>query len=94
MVLRMALNLGVDKGWEMKLSELILAVGDENVQVEPVSSNLVGNVTSQKNGLTRISLVTKGMTPADVVLGGGNIGLLIWIPRDKWEANNPNKPQP
>jgi hypothetical protein len=69
----------------MKLSELILSVGDENILVEPISSNITGNITLKKGGFTQITLLTKGATPIDFVSGQGKmVGLLIWIPKDKW----------
>lgn len=69
----------------MKLSELIAFIGDENVLVEPITSSIVGNVTLKKNGDTLISVITRGMKPEDVLTGRGNIGLLVWLPRDLFE---------
>jgi hypothetical protein len=70
----------------MKLSELILAVGDEHILVEPVAHNLDGNQTAIKGGL-KITLVTRGTTLIDLVSHKPKmVGLLIWLPAERLNA--------
>lgn len=74
----------------MKMSELILAVGDDNVKFQ----NLLSDATSidkTKQG-TKITFYTDGVSAEEIALNGGsasktkNMGLVLWLPRDKVEA--------
>lgn len=74
----------------MKMSELILAVGDDNVKFQ----NLLNDATSidkTKHG-TKISFYTDAVSAEEIVFNGGspsktkNMGLVLWLPRDKVEA--------
>lgn len=70
----------------MKMSELILAVGDDNV----VFQNLLNDAQSvekTKNG-TKITFYTNAIQ-AEEMLGGGEpakMGLVLWLPRDRVNA--------
>jgi hypothetical protein len=70
----------------MKMSDLILAVGDENV----VFQNLLNDahsVDKTKDG-TKITFYTNAVQ-AEELIGGGktrNIGLVLWLPRDRVDA--------
>jgi hypothetical protein len=70
----------------MKMSELILAVGDENV----VFQNLLNDahsVDKTKHG-TKITFYTNSIQ-AEELFGGGQtkkIGLVVWLPRDRVDA--------
>lgn len=70
----------------MKMSELILAVGDENV----VMQNLLADATSvnkTKHG-TQITFYTDKVHAEELLNDGKtkNIGLVVWLPRDKVDA--------
>jgi len=70
----------------MKMSELILAVGDENV----VMQNLLNDahtIDKTKHG-TKITFYTDAIQ-AEELLGGGEtkkMGLVLWLPRDRVNA--------
>lgn len=70
----------------MKMSELILAVGDEHV----IFQNLLNDAQSidkTKHG-TKITFYTNAIQ-AEELLGGGKtkkIGLVLWLPRDRVDA--------
>jgi hypothetical protein len=70
----------------MKLSELILAVGDEHV----IFQNLLNDAQSidkTKHG-TKITFYT-GAIQAEELLDGGvpkNTGLVLWLPKDRVDA--------
>lgn len=71
----------------MKMSELILAIGDDNV----VFQNLLNDARSidkTKEG-TKITFYTDAIQ-AEELLNGRNqtkkIGLILWLPRDKVNA--------
>ena len=70
----------------MKLSELIAEIGDKNVECEFLSSILHGK-QKQLNGMTQITLSTPHVQLIDLVSEKSpKIGMLIWLPRDKFEA--------
>lgn len=66
----------------MKMSELILAVGDDNV----VFQNLLNDASSvdlTKHG-TKITFYTDAISPVEMLAGGETkkMGLVLWLPRD------------
>lgn len=70
----------------MKMSELILAVGDENV----VFQNLLNDahsVDKTKHG-TKIVFYTDAIQAEELLLDGKTkkMGLVLWLPRDRVEA--------
>ena len=69
----------------MKLSELLKIVGDENMQFQMLHDCMINiEQRSRKKGGNKISFVTNGLNPTDVMNGTGNVGVVVWIPRDKW----------
>lgn len=67
----------------MKMSELILAVGDENVVMQNLLND-IQQIEKNKHG-TKITFYTDAVAPEEM-LGGGQtkkIGLVLWLPRDK-----------
>lgn len=70
----------------MKMSELILAVGDENVRFQNVLND-AATVDKTKHG-TKIAFYTDAIQ-AEELLNGGTpkmLGLVVWLPRDLAEA--------
>lgn len=70
----------------MKMSDLILAVGDENVIFQGLDSDF-SSIDKTKNG-TKITFYTDAIQPEEM-LGGGKtkkMGLILWLPRDKVQA--------
>jgi len=69
----------------MKLSDLILAVGDENV----VFQNLLNDAQSvdkTKHG-TKITFYTDAIQAEELLFGQTKkIGLVVWLPRDLVDA--------
>jgi hypothetical protein len=70
----------------VKMSELILAVGDENV----VFQNLLNDaqtVEKTKHG-TKITFYTDSIHAEELLNGGATkkIGLVLWLPRDRVDA--------
>jgi hypothetical protein len=70
----------------MKMSELILAVGDDNV----VFQNLLNDAQSvdKTKAGTKITFYTDAIQ-AEELLGGGKtkkLGLVLWLPRDRVDA--------
>ena len=70
----------------MKMSDLILAIGDENVVFQNLDRD-AQTIDKTKHG-TKISFYTDAIQ-AEELLGGGKtkkMGLVIWLPRDQVEA--------
>lgn len=70
----------------MKMSELILAVGDENV----VFQNLLNDaqtIDKTKDG-TKITFYTDAVQAEELLNGGATkkMGLVLWLPRDRVDA--------
>lgn len=82
----------------MKLSELILAVGDENITFQNLQANLAG-VTNGKRDST-ISFYTdkgNGQNLATCAAIGGTpkmTGLIVWLPSDAVEKFRTQSAQP
>lgn len=71
----------------MKMSELILAVGDENV----VFQNLLNDAQSidKTKAGTKITFYTDAIQAEELMLGDKKtkkMGLVLWLPRDRVEA--------
>mgnify|MGYP001561028301 CR=1 FL=1 len=70
----------------MKISELILAVGDDNV----IFQNLLNDAQSidkTKHG-TKITFYTDAIQAEEFLNGGQTkkLGLVLWLPRDQVDA--------
>ena len=72
----------------MRMSELIAAVGDENLRFQ----NIIKDATSiekTKHG-TKITFYTDGVQAEELLSGDSNqtknVGLLLWLPRDQVDA--------
>lgn len=71
----------------MKISELIAAVGDENVRFQNLNNDAWGIDKTSKG--TKITFYTDGVQAEEFLAGSGttkNIGLVVWLPRDKVNA--------
>jgi len=70
----------------MKMSDLILAVGDDNVKFQNLDRDVVA-VDMTKKG-TKISFYTDAVQAEDFihVTKRHAVGLVLWLPRDKVEA--------
>jgi|HubBroStandDraft_6_1064221.scaffolds.fasta_scaffold00050_76 hypothetical protein len=83
---RSARRLSAVRGDAVKMSELIAAVGDENVRFQNLDQD-AHTVDKTKHG-TKISFYTDAIQ-AEELLGGGKtekIGLVLWLPRDRVDA--------
>ncbi len=70
----------------MKLSELILAVGDENVKFQNLLND-AQSVDKTKHG-TKITFYTDAVQAEEMIHAATtkNIGLVVWLPRDRVDA--------
>lgn len=70
----------------MKMSELILAVGDENITIQNLLND-AQSIDKTKHG-TKITFYTDAIQ-AEELLGDGKtkkVGLVLWLPRDRVDA--------
>lgn len=67
----------------MKLSELFAKVGDENLRFQMLNQCLL-NVQATKTKGNRITFVTDAISPDDILRNQGNVGVIVWVPREKW----------
>lgn len=71
----------------MKLSELISQVGDENIAIQTLETSFVrGSVKKHDVEITFATNKTKGQNLITAVATGGKadeLGLIVWIPREK-----------
>lgn len=70
----------------MKMSELILAVGDDNVVFQNLFNDAI-TVDKTKKG-TKITFYTDAVQAEELLFGGQTkkLGLVLWLPRDRVEA--------
>lgn len=70
----------------MKMSELILAVGDENVSFQNLLND-AQSIDKTKAG-TKITFYTDAIQAEELLLGGKTkkLGLVLWLPRDRVDA--------
>ena len=69
----------------MKMSELILAVGDENVKFQNLL-NAAQSVEKTKVG-TKITFYTDAIQAEEVLFGPAKMmGLVLWLPKDRVDA--------
>lgn len=67
----------------MKMSELILAVGDDNVEFQNLDTAMIKGNFHHRRG-TEITFGTN--QPLDPLSGTKRIGLVIWLDRDAVKA--------
>jgi len=68
----------------MTLSELIQKVGEENIGVQYVAQCMTSISFNEKLQSSKVTIETDKITPNDIVLNEGNVGLILWVPKDKW----------
>lgn len=70
----------------MKMSELILAVGDDNVKFQNLLND-AQSIDKTKHG-TKITFYTDAIAAEEFldINKSKNIGLVVWLPRDRVEA--------
>jgi hypothetical protein len=69
--------------WKMKMSELILAIGDENVVFQNLDTDAHA-IDKTRHG-TKISFYTDAIQAEELLDGGQpkKMGLVLWFPRNK-----------
>jgi hypothetical protein len=70
----------------MKISELILAVGDDNVKFQNLLND-AQSIDKTKHG-TKITFYTDGVQAEELLAPDKtkNVGLVLWLPRDRVDA--------
>jgi hypothetical protein len=70
----------------MKMSELVLAVGDENIRFQNLLNDAV-SIDMTPNG-SKITFYTDELDPADLMDRSNckTVGLVLWLPKDRVDA--------
>jgi hypothetical protein len=61
---------------------LLAQIGEENIKVQNIA-DCCTEINQKKNGFSTLKIETKEMTPKDLILDGGKMGLIVWFPKDK-----------
>jgi len=71
----------------MKLSELILHVGDENVQIQNIEESCLG--AKMIRGGTKLTIGTNAVSPKDILFPkqAKMRGIIVWMPVEKLPEN-------
>jgi hypothetical protein len=69
---------------KITLSEMLAAIGNENVQLQFLSESLLGSQKVVK-GVLRLTFETTAVNLRELVLEGTRMGLVLWINKDKWD---------
>lgn len=64
----------------MSLTEIIAAVGEDKIAVQMLLE-AVTNVSARKRGVNAVTFLTTHIRPADLVVPGGEVGIVLWIKR-------------
>ena len=67
----------------MSITELIAAVGDENIELQDIQQNLDSAQTVRGNG--KVTFVTAAGKVTDMFAGNESkfVGLVLWLPRER-----------
>jgi hypothetical protein len=70
----------------MKMSELMLAVGDENIRFQNLLND-AQSIDQTKRG-SRVTFYTDAIGPADLLDPGKckTVGLVVWLPKNRVDA--------
>lgn len=67
----------------MNLGELFAKVGDENLKFQLLNQCLLGVQATKTKG-NRVTFATDAITPDEILRNDGAVGVVVWVPRDKW----------
>lgn len=76
--------------------ELLTCVGNDSIEFQKLADCLTGAKEKKREECTELSFVTQAITPTDIVMGSGKIGLVIWVEQPTMERAyfDANKPKP
>lgn len=78
----------------MSLKKIIEALPEEEVFVQILDNNLT-NISTNKQGVSRITFKTAHMTATDFMSNSNKmLGLVVWLPRAKLNALPPEVDDP
>lgn len=64
------------------LVELLSCVGNDNIEFQKLGDCLTNVKEKKRDKCTELSFLTQEITPTEVAMGTGKIGLVIWVDRD------------
>ena len=66
----------------MGLVELLSCVGNDNLEFQKLGDCLTSVKEKKRDKCTELSFVTQAITPTEVAIGTGKIGLVVWVDQD------------
>lgn len=66
----------------MGLVELLSCVGNDNIEFQRLGDCLTSIKEKKRDKCTELSFVTQAITPTEVAMGSGKIGLVVWVDRE------------
>lgn len=81
------------------LVELLACVGNDNIEFQKLHDCLTSVKEKKRDKCTELSFLTQAITPNDVAMGSGKIGLVVWVDQDVMskayeDANKPSSSEP
>ncbi len=70
----------------MTIIQLLESVGIENVRVEYLHEMATGATYRPKQKVTEFRMLSCKGTVNDLLPGSRNVGMMVWMPREKFEA--------
>lgn len=64
------------------ICELIAAIGNDSVTYQIVN-NSISNI-KKKRDCTEVSFLTSELTPNDVMMDSGKVGIVVWVSREDY----------
>jgi hypothetical protein len=75
----------------MSIIDLINESGVENVKVQFLSECMVGSVSTDTKGITKITFKTNAISCTEIACNIGMIGVVVWMPRPDIDSKFPPK---
>lgn len=70
----------------MNIAELMTAVGPENIQFQMLAASMTHISTGKRSRCSTITFETTALNAENAVTDSGPVGMVVWMPRDKFEA--------
>lgn len=67
----------------MSIHDLLEKFDAKDIRVQFMDENIL-NIDSNTHG-SKVTFGTDALTPGSLVAGSYPVGVLVWIPRDKWK---------
>lgn len=66
----------------MGLVELLSCVGNDNIEFQKLGDCLTSVKEKKRYKCTELSFLTQAITPTEIAIGTGKVGLIVWVDQD------------